>query len=119
MKREMLNASTNPHTSMGSKSSNTRMPMRSVRGKFSGSLMAPSWVSLSFSRLYVEKTSQSMEHLLDRDPDHELDLRLGGEACGDLGEERRRHRGRARRDRLRQQERQRRLVVEPGERCQR
>src|SRR3954462_14471479 len=82
MKREMLNASTNPQTSMGSKPSNTRMPMRSVRGKLSGLLMAPSWASLSFSGLYVEKASQPMEHLLDRHPDHELDLRLGGEAPG-------------------------------------
>src|SRR3954447_16404043 len=39
MKREMENASMKPHASIGSNPSNTRMPMRSVRGKRLASLM--------------------------------------------------------------------------------
>ena len=41
----------------------------------------------------IEEASQPVEHLLHRDPDDELDLRLWGEGFGDIGDERCRHRG--------------------------
>ena len=60
-----------------------------------------------------EEAPQPVEHLLERNPDDQLDLCLRGEGFGDPGEERRRHRGGARGDRFRQEERQGRLAAEP------